>query len=78
MAKTQKIIDEIYEILKELSEEKIMEVKGFVDFIKRKENSSISDKATMASLMGSIEPGDIEMMRVLIDEACERVDMDEW
>jgi len=78
MAKRKKIIDEIVEILNGLSEEKIIEVKDFIDLIKRKENSLIFDKANMVSLMGSITPEDIETMKLAIDEACEKIDLDEW
>jgi hypothetical protein len=78
MAKRKKIIDEIVEILNGLSEEKIIEVRDFIDLIKRKENSLIFDKANMVSLMGSITPEDIETMKLAIDEACEKIDLDEW
>ncbi len=78
MRKVENTIDEIYMLLKDLPEERIREVKEFIKSLKEGEAKQKEERSNIISLMGSINPEDIEIMRLAIEEDCERIEINGW
>ncbi|MEW6455119.1 MAG: hypothetical protein AB1410_00190 [Acidobacteriota bacterium] len=76
--KERKGLEEIFILLKDLPEERIKEIKDFIEFIKKKEAPFPKEKGALLSLMGSISNADAEAIKLSIEEACERIDINEW